>query len=667
MGTGLFSIGISGITAAQQGLLATEHNVVNANTPGYTRQTTVQATNIAVSTGVGSFGQGVHVETVKRVYDQYLVNQVDTAQTRVSELEEYYGNISQIDSLLADADAGMSPALQDFFSGVQQVAANPSQLAARQSMISSGQTLVARFQTLDSRLSELTDEVNGRITDTVSAINTYAAQIADVNQRIVLAESAYDQPPNDLLDTRDRLVNELNKLVKVQTNSNSDGSFNVFIGTGQQLVVGSNVQTVVAMSASADPSKIVVGLQSRGGIQELPEFLLNGGQLGGLIQFRSDSLTSVGNQLGQIATSLALTFNAQFSLGQNILGQVAGDSGFANAFFSLSSPSVISNRLNSGGGAMTLSYAAPGAPSAPSFTGNFTTDLVASDYQVVFGAGGNYTISRLSDNTQVFAGSGTGVASFDGLSLNITATGASGDKFTLQPYSGAARNIAVDTRVAGNVQLINASAPVRVASTVSNTGGMKVSQGVVGVGYSVASLPVTMTATATTLNGVPGTWTAVYADGTTASGSGNISLASGSSLLSRISFSGMAFEVNGVPAVGDSFVVERNTAGVQDGRNAVLFAKLQTQNTVGGGKATFQAAYAQIVADNGIRTREAKVQSDAQTSVLEQAQATRDALSGVNLDEEAANMLKFQQAYQAASKILQVGQTLFDTLLSIGR
>jgi flagellar hook-associated protein 1 len=667
MGSGLISIGITGIAAAQQGLLATEHNVVNANTPGYSRQTTVQATNIAINTGAGAFGQGVHVQTVKRVYDQYLVNQVNTAQTKVSQLDEYYSNISQIDGMLADAEAGLSPALQDFFTGVQQVAANPSLLAARQSMVSSAQTLVARFQNLEGRLSELSDDVNSRITDTVSAINAYATQIADINQRIVLAQSAYSQPPNDLLDTRDRLVNELNSLVKVSTSANGDGSFNVFVGSGQQLVVGSQVQEMVALTSSADPGKIVVGLKNRGGVQELPELLLNGGQLGGLIQFRSDSLSTVNNDLGRIAASLALTFNAQFGLGQNLLGQIAGDAGFASSLFTLSNPSIVPNRLNTGAGAMTLSFEAPLAPAGPDYSGNFTTKLVASDYQLTYGAGGSYTITRLTDNASVASGTAPGAVSFDGLSLSVTAAGANGDKFTLQPYSGIARNIAVDTRVAANVQLINAGAPMRVTQGLANTGGMKVSQGIVGVGYSAASLPVTMTTTATTLNGVPGAWTAVYSDGTTSTGPGNINLSNGSATLTGVNFSGMSFKIDGTPASGDSFVIERNAAGVQDGRNAVLFAKLQTQNTVAGGTATYQSAYAQIVADNGIRTREARIQSEAQSSVLEQAQATRDALSGVNLDEEAANMLKYQQAYQAASKIIEIGNTLFQTLLSIGR
>ncbi|MBN8492655.1 MAG: flagellar hook-associated protein FlgK, partial [Burkholderiales bacterium] len=335
MGTGIFSIGVSGIAAAQAGLLTVEHNVVNANTPGYSRQATVQATNIAVNTGAGAMGQGVHVQTIKRMYDSFVVGQVNSAQTQVSQLDAFYSEINQIDNLLADPNAGLSPALQSFFAGVQQVASNPSLLPARQSMISSAQTLVTRFQDINTRLSEIADEVNGRITNAVTEINAYAAQIADVNQRIVVAEAAYQQPANDLLDQRDQLVSELNKLIKVQTSTNSNGSYNVYIGNGQQLVVGSQVMQLTVTASTSDPSKIVVGLKTNAGTLQMPDSLIVGGQLGGLVEFRNRSLDSVGNELGRIAASVALTFNAQHALGQDLLGNISGDAAFVGNFFSV--------------------------------------------------------------------------------------------------------------------------------------------------------------------------------------------------------------------------------------------------------------------------------------------------------------------------------------------
>ena len=219
---------------------------------------------------------------------------------------------------------------------MQQVAANPSQLPNRQSMVSSGLTLADRFHALETRLDQLNDQVNGRIQDGIGQINSFAAQIADLNQRIIIAEGSYGQPANDLLDQRDRCP-ELNKVVRVSTTTNSDGSFNVFFGTGQQLVVGTQAMTLTALASSGDPSKIAVGLQTAGGVQELAEFLVNGGELGGLLNFRNQALDPAYNQLGRVAASLALTFNAQHALGQDLLGQVSG-AGLVDDFFTIRSP-----------------------------------------------------------------------------------------------------------------------------------------------------------------------------------------------------------------------------------------------------------------------------------------------------------------------------------------
>ncbi len=668
MGTGLFGIGVSGIKAAQMGLLATEHNIVNADTAGYSRQAIVQATNISVNTGDGSIGQGVRVVTIKRMYDDFLTGSVNTAQTNYSQMEALHTQLAQIDNLLADPEAGLTPALQSFFSGVQQTAADPSSLPARQSMVSSAETLVTRFQMLDSRLEELSAQVDNRITNAVTMINSYATEIASLNEKIVLSQGAYGQPPNDLMDQRDQLVSELNKLVKVNATVNSDGSYNVFIGSGQQLVVGSRAMQLTAQPSSADLTRVAVGLQTAGGAQELPESLVTGGELGGLLQFRNDSLEKVRTELGTIATSLALTFNAQHALGQDLMGNIAADGGSLQAdFFSITDPRVLPNSRNTGSAVVTASFLAPEAPVGPDYDGTFTTSFNPSNYQLTFSAGGNYAITRLSDNQVVATGSGTGTVTLpdDGLSIDITTVGAEGDRFTIKPFSDVIEGMQVNERISADPRLIAAAAPTRVTEGLTNSGSLTFGQGIVGVGYSAASLPQTLTASATTLDGATAAWTATYADGSSVSGSGSIPLDSAGQKLTNIEISGMSFSLAGSSAVGDTFTLERNTGAVQDGRNALLFANLQTSNTMSGGTASYQSTYSKIVADNGIQTREAEVRMDAQASVLDQAQAARDSLSGVNLDEEAANLIKYQQAYQAAAKVLSVGNTLFETLLSI--
>ena len=648
MSSGIIGVGITGIRAAQVGLLTTEHNITNASTPGFSRQRIIQSTTPPVATGAGFIGQGTIVTQIERLYSQSLVNQVNTAQTNVSELDAYYTEIKQIDNLLADENSGLSPALQDFFRGVQSVASNPSLLAARQSMISSAEALVSRFRSVENRLSELYDGVNTEIRSTVEAVNSYAQQIAELNQRIVLAQAGNNQQPNDLLDQRDYLVAELNKLVEVKARVDSDGSYSVFYGNGQQLVVGTTVSKLVVQASYSDITRMVVGVQAAGSVQELPENLMTGGSLAGLLNFRSETLDKSSNDIGRLAATLTLTFNAQHALGQDLLGQALGEGSFAANFFTVSQPQVVANTLNASAATVSATFASPTAATG----GGFYTNLSNSDYRLTYN-GANYTLTRLSDNQSwsnaTIAGLSAAVSPSEGFTLASAGVMAAGDSFTLMPTRFAARNIAVNSAVAADPRLIAAATPVRTTTGSTNSGSGMVTAGTVPTGYALGALPVTITYNSGTnqLTGFPGGPVAYNPAGTT------------------VTFNGISLQITGTPANNDTFVVARNAAGVADNRNALALGKLQTQSTVAGGTANYQDAYARLVSDVGNKTREIQVTGAAQSALLKQSQDARESLSGVNLDEEAANLLRYQQAYQASAKMLDIGSKLFDVILSI--
>jgi flagellar hook-associated protein 1 FlgK len=288
---GLFNVGVSGLNAAQAGILTASHNISNASTPGYSRQQILQASNIPMVTGSGFMGQGTHIQTVSRIYDAFLGRQVLGAEASATEMDSYLAQIQQIDNILADSSAGLSPALTAFFKGVQDVAANPSSIPGRQSMLSAAQALVARFQSLDQRLSEIREGTNQQITVQIGQINAYSSQLADINQRVILAQIVGgSQPPNDLLDQRDQMITDLNKLVRVSTITQGDGSFSVFMGSGQPLVVGTQAYQLQAVQAPDDPERTTVAIVGVGGAALiLPEAQVSGGSLGGLIGFRSQT------------------------------------------------------------------------------------------------------------------------------------------------------------------------------------------------------------------------------------------------------------------------------------------------------------------------------------------------------------------------------------------
>ena len=673
MGIGLLNSAVSGMSAAQIGLQTAEHNIANQSTAGFSRQRIIQTSNTAMLTGSGFVGQGTNVSTVERMYSRFLSNQVNSAQTTSSELETYYAQIAQIDNMLADVNSGLSPALQSFFTGLQQVAANPLQLPARQAMLSSAQSLVARFQGLEERLSEIYAGVNSQVSTQVATINSYANQIGALNQTIIIAQSSNNQPANDLLDQRDQLVSDLNKLIKVSTTTETNGSFNVYIGTGQQLVVGAQVMTMTAAPSSADPSKFVLGLKSGATTQEMPESLITGGSLGGLLKFRSETLDKTANDLGRNAASLALTFNAQYALGQDLLGQASGDPNFVSNFFTVPTPKVVASSLNPlTSPEVRVSY------SPPPYDGNFYTDLTNSDYRLDSN-GTSLTLTRLTDNvswtgvdvTALNAAVASSPQGSQGFTIDVPSSAlVTGSSYVIQPTREAARNISVNATIAADARQIAAAAPIRTQLGATNTGSATITAGKVATGYTApaAGSPVTVT-----YNGGDLTFPAsaypvtVTVNGVASPGSpyaaGPVTYVNGAT----VSFSGISFEISGAPKNGDTFQIARNSSGVSDSRNALLLGQLQTQNTMSGKTASYQTAYAQLVSDVGNKTRQISVTGDAQQALLKQTQTAREALSGVNLDEEAANLIKYQQAYQASAKAFQIGTGLFDTLLGIMR
>jgi flagellar hook-associated protein 1 FlgK len=637
MARGIFNVAISGLNAAQTGVLTTSHNIANASTPGYSRQQITQTTNTPQFTGAGFIGKGTNVQTIQRVYSQFLSGQVLSAQTGAAQMDSYLAQIRQVDNLLADPSAGLSPAMADFFKGVQDVAANPASLPARQAMLSASQSLVARFQSIDQRLREIRDGINSQIASEVSLINSYAQQIADVNQRIVVAQAAGSaQPANDLLDQRDLLIADLNKEIRVTTLEQADGTFSVFIGNGQPLVIGALNYTMQAVAAPDEPERTIVALRSpTGSTVNMPESMLSGGKLGGLIAFRAESLDPVQNAVGRIALTLAQNFNDQHQLGQDLTGALGG------SYFdiSLAGPVALANSNN----------AVPAQ--SPAVTVSNYAALTTSDYRLNYD-GANYTLLRLSDNTSQAYILGSEV---DGITIAAgTWVPVAGDSFLIQPTRNGAGNLALAIADPRNIA---AAAPIRTAAELTNSGTGSINAGTVNAPpppNANLTQTVTLTFTSPTTFDVNGTGTGNPA-GVAYTAGGDIT------------YNGWTIKISGTPAAGDVFTVSINANGVADNRNAMLLGALQIKTPMVGGTASYQSAYSQIVSQVGNKTREVEVTGKAQQTLADQAQNEVDKVSGVNLDEEAANLLRYQQAYQASAKLIEIASRLFDEILAISR
>lgn len=637
MGTSIFNIGVSGLNAAQAGLLTTSHNISNASTPGYNRQQIIQSTNIPQYTSAGFMGQGTNVQSVRRVYSDFLYTQVTSAQTQSSELQTYASQIDQIDNLLGDATAGLSPSLSEFFSTINQVAVAPTSIPSRQSVLSSAQALVSRLHAQDERLTQIRDGIDSQISSTISGINSYAVQIAELNQRIVVAEAggANQQPANDLRDQRDQLLSDLNTQVRATAVKGEDGSYNVFIGNGQPLVVGTQTYKMRTIPSREDPSQMTVGINlPSGGYTALPESLINGGVLGGLVSFRSETLDGVQNALGRIAVGLATAMNEQNRLGQDLNGNMGGD------IFSLPTPKVNYpvSPVNTGTGVLTVSIDDPSA-------------LTNDDYRLISLGAGNFDLMRVSDRA-IVQSNFTLPTSVAGMAISASGTAVAGDTFLIQPVRTAARDITVKIT---DPREIAAAAPILGGNSLNNTGSGTITLGTVNAPpppNANLTQPVTITFTSATTFDVTGTGTGNPTGVTYTPGA-------------DITYNGWTVQISGTPAVGDEFTVSPNTAGVGDGRNATLMAALQTEGVLDGGASSINASYTQLVSSVGNKSREISVTATAQDNLVQQTIAAQQSFSGVNLDEEAANLIRYQQAYQASGKMIEIASKLFDTLLSI--
>jgi flagellar hook-associated protein 1 FlgK len=645
MAIGLLGTAASGLQVFQRALSVTGHNINNANTDGYTRQRVELGTKPATFTGAGFIGNGVQIESIRRIFDQFAIDHLrDTTST-----SKQYDTLAQfserISNLMGDSKAGLSAGLESFFSAVQGVSNDPSSVPPRQVMLSEADSLVARFQYLNGQLGSIRDELNGDVGNMVNEINGLSSAIADTNRAIVDATGQGGREvPNDLLDKRDNLLNKLSELVSVRTVPQDDGSLNVFIGSGQSLVTGFLASPLKVVPNDFDARRADVGIVTAGATSVITSSI-TGGKLGALLDVRSQVLDPAQNALGRVATTLAVDFNAQHQLGMDLNGAMGGD------FFAVGSPTVAPSARNAGSATVSATYD----------TANIA-NLTTQDYQLTFD-GAAWVLTHASDGQVVpMSGAGTAASPFlaDGMSIVVSGGAVAGDHYLIKPTRDAAAGTGV---LIGDPTEVAAAAPVRITEAANasglptNTGDGVLQFQSVDSTFSQLSGGITLTydALAQQFN---------YAGDATGSFAYNPATDSGSTF----TVAGVSFRVTGAPATGDSFSLADNNAGSGDNANALSLAALQTAHTMEGGKTSFQGAYGQLIGKLGTQTRSAQVTSQAQTSLLAQAQQTRDAVSGVNLDEEAANLVRYQQAYQAIAQVISVADQTFQTLMSaLGR
>ncbi|NWG86421.1 MAG: flagellar hook-associated protein FlgK [Hydrogenophilaceae bacterium] len=641
----LINTALTALDAARAGLQNAQNNIANVNTQGYHRREVAFGTNLSAYTGGGFLGAGVHVETVRGIYNQFLDSEVLATQSLAERYDNYAIHASTLDKLLGGQNSGLSGTIQNFFAAANEVANAPTSTAARQSLLSAGNSLVTRFNAVEDYLASVQDNINEEVTSTVDQINRLAGQIATVNNQITAFQASSQQPANDLLDTRSRLLEDLSKLVNI-TVLDQDGLSSVFIGNGQALVLGSNATTMSTIADSADPENLLPAIQSGGTtLPGMDTSVITGGSLGGLLAFREEILKPSQTAVDRLAYVMATEFNEIHNDGADLNGKVNQN------FFSVT---PTQQALNLGSTAASITVTIPPA------NANLLTD---SDYILSYD-GANYTLTRLSDGmsaTGTLAAVTTFGSSSQGFTLAVGAgVPAAGESWLIRPMHDSARSI--DMAISQPSQVAAATPSLDTIAASSNAGTATIGAAAfAGPPYNAALLDtVRIVFTAAGQYDVIDDTTGATLAAAQAYVSGN-----------NITYNGWTVQItNGAtapvaPQVGDTFTVKYQATG--DNSIALQYAAAQTNSANVQGGLTYSSAYNKLVNYVASLASDAKISAETNETMLSDVKAQRDSISGVNLDEEAAKLIQFQQAYQAAAKSIQTANSIFDELLNAVR
>ncbi|MNX62971.1 Flagellar hook-associated protein 1 [compost metagenome] len=677
----LLNIGMSGLSAGHNSLVTTGNNIANVDTAGYSRQQSVQSTKGSIQYGNVFIGTGTTLADVRRVYNSYLDSQLRTATSLDSEAASYNAQATPLDATLSDTNTGLTGVLQKFFTSMQGVSTSATDDTSRQSVLTGAQALSARFNSIAKQLNDQNTNLNGSLGDMADQVNKLSTTIATLNQKISELSTGTNQP-NDLLDSRNEAVRQLSELVGTQVVERGN-SYDVYIGSGQPLVVGNTTNTLQTVPSQNDPSRMALQL-NRGSSTIDVTSVVSGGEIGGLLTYRKEVLDPSLNELGRVALVVADQINSQQAQGIDKNGD------FGAAIF---------NNINSAALVSQRSIAAAGNSAG---SGNLdvtikdTGKLTASDYQVTFTSATNYTVKR-SDGTDMgaFSTTTTPAPVIDGFSLNLNGGALSaGDSFKVTPTRGAAAGIQT---VLSDPKKIAAAAPLTGVTNANNTGTytQPALTSTIDIYNPAAqaemqtalkhSTPVKLVFGAA--SGGSQSYNMVDAKGNSI-GTGTIVPGQSNTLnlkVGMVDASGapvmdtsvtpavqktftVQTTVGATPASGESFTINLTGAASSDNRNAQALVGLQTKQTVDTGTASkgisLTDAYNKLVTNVGAKAAQGKSDSEATTAILDNAKGARDSNSGVDLDEETGNLVKYQQYYTASSQIIKAAQEIFTTLIN---
>ena len=624
--TDILNTGKSALFAFQRALATTSHNIANVNTDGYSRQRVDFQSVPGDGRAVTSTGGGVRISNIERMGDQFASARVSSSTSAHAEQETHFQMASRLDSLIATEGMSVAPALNKFFSSIQDANADPSSVATREVVIESTNQLADRFRTLQGQFDEAQSEVNDRTQEAAKMVNQYGQAIADLNNRIIgTASSQNTQQAHDLRDQREQVVNKLSKFIDVETLIQDNGSMSVFIGKGLSLVTDADAQTVSTVRDTLYPDRLQIQIGEDGASQILSS-QLQGGVIGGLNDFSVNTLNPATHELGRLALNIADEVNQQHSLGLDLNGNPGAD------VFGQTDPEIFSDTTNVGNGVLR---------------GRITDSqaLQASDYELRFDGAG-FTATRTSDGNTT---TGTLPMSLDGMALTLSGTPVAGDMFVVSATGRAAGSMETKLTEASNLAMASI---LSTSSDLGNLGDSRIGPASVTDPEDIGlNTPIDLVFTNETTYDIVDV-------GTGAVLQAGVGYVEGD----PVSLNGWETTISGTARTGDTHRISPNINGRGNNNNGLALANMQTELTVNGLE-SFSDAYGSLVSRIGSNTNAAATRSSALEALRDNAIDRQQTTQGVSLDEEAINLTRYQQAYQAAAQIISTSETLFQSIL----
>ena len=627
----ILNTSVSGLLAFQQALDVTSNNIANSATPGYSVETPNLVESPGQQTAGGYVGSGVTVNGISRTYDELLAQQVRSSQASYSSLNTLATQAAQVDNLLSSSSNGLSAGLQSFVNALQTLSSSPTSSASRQAVLSQAQALAQQLTGYNAQLNQYSSNLEQQIGSDVTQVNSLATSLASINSQIAKALAGSGQTPNQLMDTRDTLLDQLSQYVTVSTAAEPNGMLDVYIGSGQALVSGGTAQQLSTLPNQYNASQLQIGISSAGGTADVTSEI-TGGELGGLLSARAQVLNPAQNALGQMSVALATIVNQQQAAGIDQTGAQG------QPMFTVGAVQALASSTNAGSATLSV-------------TRTQLSALTTDDYVLRYSGGAWQLQDQTTGQAVTMTGNGSSASPFQaaGVSIIVSGTPADGDSYLVQPTANATAGLAVALT---SPSQIAAASLAQTGTSASNTGSGTISAATITDPSSW----------------VPDTYTLAFTTPTQyqITNSGGTVVASGAYTANQpIAFAGAQVTVSGAPAAGDSFTIRASTAGdTGDNSNLVALINAFGSPALNGGTASIAGAANNLITQVGVVTQQAQASASAEQSVNQDAVTTRNNDSGVNLDTEAAKMLQYQQAYEAMAQMIQTSSAMFTSLIT---